>query len=207
MRHGPVDDLRVTEPGSGDGEAPAKECPDCCAIIHAAYAACPECGHVFPPPERERHDAEASTEGVLSGQETVTEYPVQEVNYAVHTKRGADENAARTMRVEYRIGWNKYISEWVCFEHTGYARAKAEHWWRQRSNEPVPFTVDDAVALCEAGCICQTQAVTIRHVSGEKYDRIIGHQLGPKPPRLDGSDEMDSGDLPVAVCAEDDIPF
>ncbi|NLF31404.1 MAG: DEAD/DEAH box helicase family protein, partial [Planctomycetes bacterium] len=49
MRHGPVDDLRITEPGSGNGEAPAKECPDCHAVIHAAYANCPECGHAFPP--------------------------------------------------------------------------------------------------------------------------------------------------------------
>jgi hypothetical protein len=63
MRHGPVDDLRVTEPGAGNGEAPAKECPECCALIHAAYAVCPECGHEFPPPQRQRHDADAPTFG------------------------------------------------------------------------------------------------------------------------------------------------
>jgi len=207
MRHGPVDDLRVTEPGKGDGEAPAKECPDCCAIIHAAYAVCPECGHVFPPPERQRHDAEASTEGVLSGQETVTEYPVQEVNYAVHVKRGADENAPRTMRVEYRIGWNKHISEWVCFEHTGYARAKAEHWWRQRSNEPVPSTAEEAVGIASCDGISNTLSIQVRRVAGEPYDRIIGHTLGDKPPAMAAGDLAGPEPEYVPVAEDDSIPF
>jgi DNA repair protein RadD len=36
LRHGPVDALRVTDPVSkGKGEAPARECPDCHAVIAA----------------------------------------------------------------------------------------------------------------------------------------------------------------------------
>jgi len=206
MRHGPVDDLRVTEPGKGDGEAPAKECPDCHAVIHAAYATCPECGHIFPPPERQRHDAEASTEGVLSGQETVTEHQVLDVRYAVHIKRDAPEDAPRTMRVEYRLGWNKYISEWVCFEHTGYARAKAEHWWRQRSNEPVPSTAEEAVGIGQAGGIGKALAIQVRRAAGEPYARIVGHTLGTKPPALAAGDL--AGPEPEYVPADDDsIPF
>jgi len=207
LRHGPVDDLRIKPAASGNGEAPAKECPQCQAVIHAAYARCPECGYEFPPPERERHDGTATTAGVLSGQAEDADYPVMDVQYSVHVKRDAPEDAPRTMRVEYRIGFNGWQSEWVCFEHTGYARAKAEAWWRQRSNEPVPSTADDAVALCEAGGVCETKAITVRHVSGEKYDRIIGCRLGPKPPRLDGRDELNGGDIPAVVVPDDDIPF
>ena len=45
LRHGPVDMIRVKEPGAGKGgDAPAKKCPQCLALIHAAYSACPECG-------------------------------------------------------------------------------------------------------------------------------------------------------------------
>ena len=207
MRHGPVDDLRVTEPGSGNGEAPAKECPKCYALIHAAYATCPQCGHVFPPPERQQHDAEASTEGVLSGQETITEYPVQEERYAVHVKRDAAEDAPRTMRVEYCIGWNKYISEWVCFEHTGYARAKAEAWWRQRSNDPVPNSSDEAVDLAVAGSLAMTQAVQVRRVAGEPYDRIIGHTLGERPAAMAAGDLAGPEPEYVPAAPDDEIPF
>ncbi len=199
LRHGPVDALRIKDRESGDGEAPAKECPDCHAVIHAAYAVCPECGHEFPPPERQKHDRQASTAGVLSGQATDTEYQVEDVVDSVHQKRGADENHPRTMRVEYQVGWNHWQSEWVCFEHTGYARAKAESWWRERSDEPVPATVDEAVDMANAGALAPTLAVTVRHEDGEKYDRIASYRLGPKPVR-----EAE----PEYVPADDDlIPF
>jgi len=207
MRHGPVDDLRVMEPGKGDGEAPAKECPQCHAVIHAAYAACPECGHLFPPPERQRHDATAATEGVLSGQETITEHPVQDIIYSVHVKRDAPEDHPRTLRIEYRIGWSKHISEWVCIEHTGYARAKAEAWWRQRSNDPVPATADEAVELAEAGSLARTLAVQVRSVAGEKYDRIIAHRLAEKPVSVTGGDLAEPLPEFASTIPADEIPF
>ena len=209
LRHGPVDALQVKEPGTGTGEAPAKECPECQAVIHAAYAVCPECGYEFPPREREKHEREATTAGVLSGEVTETEYPVNEVYYGVHVKRDAPEDHPRSMRVEYRCGFNSYHSEWVCPEHTGYARQKFEAWWKARSHEPLPQTTDETVAICEAGGIAPTLAITVRSVAGEKYDRIVNHQLGPIPPQLDGSDERET---PVSVSPhdwidDDQIPF
>jgi DNA repair protein RadD len=112
------------------------------------------------------------------------------------------------MRVDYRIGFYDYRSEWVCFEHSGYARSKAEAWWRERSREPFPESAARAVAVCEAGGVAETLAITVRSVAGEKYDRITGHALGTIPPRLDGSDERDDGNLPEYVESEDDsLPF
>ena len=112
------------------------------------------------------------------------------------------------MRVDYRVGFNNYRSEWVCFEHTGYARAKAEAWWRARSRDPFPESSDQAVGICEAGGVAETRSITVRSVTGEKYDRITHHELGPIPPRQDGSDERDDGTLPEYQGPEDDtLPF
>jgi len=205
IRHGPVDDLKIKEPGQSGGEAPAKECPECQALIHAAYATCPECGYEFPPPERERHDAKASSAGILSGQTTNTEYEVEDTAYYVHVKRGASDDHPKTMRVDYQIGWNEWKSEWVCPEHTGYARAKFEAWWRARSNEPVPDTARDAVLLASGGALALTTQITVRSVTGEKYDHIIAHKLGPKPQRT--SDGHDDSSLPDYSWAGDEIPF
>ena len=209
LRHGPVDAMQIKEPGTGDGEAPAKECPQCRAVIHAAYGLCPECGHEFPPPQRERHDQQASTAGILSGEVTETEYEVMDVSYSVHVKRDAPEDHPRTMRIDYRVGFNDRRSEWVCPEHTGYARGKFEAWWRARSSEPLPDSAEEAVEICEADGVAETRAITVRSVAGEKYDRITDYQLGPIPPRLDDPDacpEYASAaggfDIP-----EDDIPF
>ena len=209
MRHGPVDALQIESPGKGNGEAPAKECPQCQAVVHAAYAACPECGHEFPPPQREQHDGHASTAGILTGEVTETEYEVTETFHDVHIKRDAPEDHPRSMRVDYTCGINDYHSEWVCFEHTGYARAKAEGWWRARSNDPVPHSSEQAVEICEAGGIAPTLAITVRSVTGERFDRITDYQLGAIPPRVDGSDERDTDDLRMPGWPPDDstIPF
>jgi len=197
LRHGPVDQLRMPDaPGRGSGEAPAKECPECHAVIAAGYATCPDCGYEFPPPERQKHDARAGTAGVLSGEVIDTEYEVFDVRYSVHTKRDAPPDAPKTMRVEYRIGEFSWVSEWVCFEHTGYARWKAEKWWRQRSPDPVPETAERAVEIAEAGGLAITQRIVVRTVAGEKYDRIVGYTLGPKPEPI----EETAGDLA-------DVPF
>jgi len=111
LRHGPVDALQIEDRNRTNGEAPARECPQCQAVIHSAYAMCPECGHEFPPPERQKHDQQAATAGILSGEVTETDYDVSEVFWGVHVKRGAPEDHPRTMRVDYRVGFNDHRSE------------------------------------------------------------------------------------------------
>ena len=210
LRHGPVDDLQIKEPGQGTGDAPAKECPECNAVIHAAYANCPECGYEFPPPQRQQHDRQASTAGVLSSETTDTQFEVKDVSYSVHFKRNAGLDHPPSMRVEYRMGYNCYQSEWVCFEHSGYARAKAESWWRQRSNTPVPMSVEEAIALAEDGALCQTKAITVRNIAGQKYDQIISYELGKKPeyrqPGWDDEEVTPSSEQEYA-WAGSDVPF
>jgi len=182
LRHGPVDAIRIADrPGAGGGEAPAKECPQCRAVIHAAYSVCPDCGYEFPPPDSGKHDARASDEGILTGQVTDAEYDVQDVFYSVHTKRGADEDAPKTMRVDYQVGLNDYQSEWVCPEHDGWARRKFDEWWARRSNDPLPTTAQQAVDVAEAGGVASTHRITVRRVTGEPFDRIVGYELGEKP--------------------------
>jgi DNA repair protein RadD len=210
LRHGPVDDLRIKEGRNGTGVAPAKKCPECLALIAAGYATCPQCGHEFPPPACQEHDTRASTAAVLSGEATVETYPVQEVAYSVHVKRDAPEDHPRSMRVDYRIGFSRWQSEWICLEHTGYARHKAEAWWRRRCDLPVPNSAEDAVYFAERGALTPTTSITVRHVSGEEFDRIVGYELGEKPAYREPGwdDEADAGEaVASAVDDAEDIPF
>ena len=110
---------------------------------------------------------------------------MHDVVYHVHTKRGADESTPKTMRVEYRLGLDYWVSEWVCVEHTGYARQKAIQWWRKRSADPVPDSSQEAVDIANAGGVAAPAAVVVRSVAGEKYDRIARHTLGPIPESVD----------------------
>jgi DNA repair protein RadD len=182
LRHGPVDQIRIAEKvKAGEGEAPAKECPECQSVVATGYSHCPDCGFKFPPPEREQHDAKATTSGILSGQVTETEFDVLDITYHVHHKRDASDDAPKTMRVDYRLGLDYRVSEWICFEHSGWARKKAEHWWQQRSPDPPPENAYEAVGLAEAGALARTDTVTVSSTVGDKFERIKSYQLGKKP--------------------------
>jgi DNA repair protein RadD len=210
LRHGPVDAIRVCADDRGEGEAPAKECPQCHALIAAGYQTCPQCGHQFPEPNKQKHEAQASTEGILTGQTTREEHHVSETTYHVHMKRG-DPAAPLTMRVEYRVGFNRYLREWVCFDHTGYARTKAEAWWRARSVEPVPGGTEEAVEVARAGALAPALSITVEKKAGEQFERVVAHRLGDKPPRLDGDEGLpEYVPAPVGTTygiPDDEIPF
>ncbi len=211
LRHGPVDALAIADKGEREGgQAPAKECPQCQAVIAAGFAACPHCGFVFPPPEREKHEREASSAGVLSGQVTTTEHLVRDIFYAVHLKRGAPPEAPKTLRVEYEVGLNQVHKEWVCFEHSGFARGKAEAWWRARCRLPVPSTAAEACRLACAGALACTTHITVRTVAGDDFERITDYRFGPQPESREPGD--DRGEPAFAAVApssayDDEPPF
>ena len=215
MRHGPVDMIRVKDKTSGNGEAPAKKCPQCMALIHAAYQTCPECGFEFPPPKQSNLTEHAERGGIISGETFTDEYEVQAVYYQVHEKRGADLDAPRTMRIDYLIGFGRFKSEWVCPEHTGYARAKFEKWWNARAaiGCRMPDTAREAVALANQGFLAEPTHITVKHVAGEKFDRISKCALGERPVLREPGDDTDEigSNTPadLGVCREelDEIPF
>ena len=103
------------------------------------------------------------------------------------------------MRVEYDVGLCDFQSEWVCLEHSGYARQKAVTWWRERPPNPVPDTAEQAVEIANAGGLATPTAITVRSVAGEQFDRIIDYGLDPysEPVLVETMDhyEQNSDDL------------
>lgn len=165
-RHGPVDAVKPKRPVEAEGIAPTKVCPDCDSILAAAVRQCPDCGHQFPPPEI-KVASTASTLAILSNVRSQW-VEVTEVTYSRHDKPGKPPS----LRVDYFGGFVRH-SEWVCFEHTGYARQKAVTWWQARSAEPVPATV--AAALDKTGNLSTPTAIFVRP-SG-RFTEIVNHRF------------------------------
>jgi len=204
LRHGPIDCLKIHKQFSrGNGDSPAKECPECNEIVHAAYSKCPVCGFDFPQPEKSKHDTKASSESVLSGEPVVEEYDVQDVLYNVHTKRKADEDAPKSMRVQYKVGLDRYISEWICFEHSGFARYRAELWWKQRSHEDAPEKSDMAVFFAQNGRLIEPIKIIVKKVPGEKFEKIVSYQFESS----ESSNWQIDKEVPDYIQADDEIPF
>lgn len=185
MRHGPVDMIRITEnPGrKGNGGAPVRECPQCQSVFPAGRTACPDCGYEFPREERElRHDSRACSDGILSGESSELEYPVKDVYYCTHTKRNADEGTPKTMRIDYMIGFNDFQAEWVCPEHTGYARRKFEKWWRERTEIDPPGTAAECVQIAQKGYLKKPVAITVKTTAGQRFPEIVKYTFAKNEP-------------------------
>jgi DNA repair protein RadD len=185
LRHGPVDLLKPEKrQGAKGGMAPAKECPQCQALIHAAYRVCPECGFEFPPPEK-KHRAKHGEDAVLSGEAVVNDLEVEEVFYQVHRKKGADEKAPRTMRVTYKPpGLNvDLISEWICVEHPEgtFPHRKAAQWWRARSNVVMPRDATEVVEIAQQGGLAKAKRIKVQYIPGERFPRIVSYELESIP--------------------------
>ena len=181
-RHGPIDMIRVKEPGQGGGGPLAKECPNCRTIVNLPVMLCPTCGYQWPrkEPERKQLEAKAAKAAILSGEVTVEKFPVAHTTYQVWEKRGAPPGSPRTVRVTYDVDYLTHYSEWLCPEHTGYARRKFERWWREHAHPdcPMPSTAEDVCEHEFAGMLREVKEITVRFVSGQKYPEVTGCELG-----------------------------
>ena len=160
--HGPVDLIDI----DGDGEvrlAPAKicemcgaenepgsnvcascqhrfvkDCPKCMAPVEKEAAVCPECGHWFAVPRVANHETTASEGAIISGEDETEELEVADWCFSPHLKEGKPTS----VRVDYEVGRMWPVSEWLCFDHGGFAAEKARSWW---GGDDPPWCTSDAL--------------------------------------------------------------
>lgn len=167
-RHGPFDDPFIpTKKRKGEGSAPYKECPECQCACATMTRHCPACGFEFPPPERVVNVV-PDQKPILSQEPEWLD--ISAVSYRAHVKEGKPTSLC----VTYQIGLS-FQREWVCLEHSGYARTKAESWWLRRAPAPVPRNVQEALDR-------QHEIAAPSHLRTRKtgkYDEIIGFKFAP----------------------------
>jgi DNA repair protein RadD len=137
-RMGPVDTIkgRNKKKRKTDEEsvAPTKVCNECGDRSPISAMECIHCGAPFP--EREEVSARsASTAAILQSSfvSKVVTVPVSNVMYQIHKKLGSPDS----LRVDYYNGLTRVASDWLCFDHQGFARAKAHKWFH--TNKPSNF--------------------------------------------------------------------
>ena len=185
-------------------------CPSCGNGVAARFAFCPECGANIP--EAIRHEATADVDGKLIGEEGPVSWVVSDVYWRKHVKKG-DIDAPPTLCVSYWVhragaGGNleqQEVREWVCFDHQGFARTKADRWWQDRSETQEPASVADALRLLELGACRQPSTITT--VKEGKWRRIVSVDYADQKPALEDLAAMAAENVEPAEGLDDWMPF
>ena len=174
-RMGPIDKIKGRKriKKTEDTEAPYKVCDNCGAHVRPASALeCPDCGFVFPPKE-EKEFKGASNAAILSRQiaTKIQRYEVTNVTYHRHVKPGSPDS----LRVEYWSGIKIVAREWVCLNHAGFARAKAEQWFLRRSPHNFKTTPNSTLQMLDwiDGGFQLTTPVAIHVNESGKFPDIV----------------------------------
>lgn len=206
-KHGPIDAVRIKEPGKGEGEAPVKQCPECESLVHASAKVCQDCGYEFPPNEEAKHAAQADITPVLS-----TAPPVWHAVTGRHFREHPPKpGKPPSVRVDYRLGLNVQ-KDYLCPAHGGGAAAKACRYWKDHGGAlPYPKTATEW--LDRAGELLITAEIsTAPSKSNPKYINVVGWRAGSTQaePVADNDNNPRSAMLRAAGDKwdmDDDIPF
>ena len=171
-RLGPVDAIKGRKKSKpSTHEAPFAICDSCGAQVRPANSLeCPECGALLREAE-EKAAREASNAAIMKSQlqAKIVTYDVTHVTYREHIGKNESPNS---MRVDYWAGLKVIGTEWICFQHQGFAKEKAMQWWARWVwvHATIPRTIALAVSVATEFAMIPSAAVVDE--SGT-YPRIL----------------------------------
>jgi len=173
--HGPIDCVSIKQPGEKAGVSPTKECEHCHSYMPISAKVCEDCGEEFPAIERGPREIKIEREAdgtslILSNNEP-TWLSVKSWRFRVHEKT-TDDKVSRTLRVDFYCGLSN-PPIWICPEHKGAMRHKAEQWWARMGGSSMPITVEGCVAM--SARLRRPSRIKVR--PNGKYTDVIGYEF------------------------------
>ncbi|MBB4235072.1 DEAD/DEAH box helicase [Rhizobium esperanzae] len=185
-KHGPVDMVQPKEPGSGDGEAPIKICPlesedkhgrvGCGEKVHASARTCPCCSYEFDIDDSPKIAAHAADVPIMT---TVEPEPrtVSSRTFRFHEGKG---DKPPSVKVTYMVGMTA-INEWVCPQHTGFAKSKADRYWLAHGGQR-PFPKTPIEWLERQDELAETAEIMVK--PRDRYWDVVSHVVGERVERV-----------------------
>jgi DNA repair protein RadD len=165
-----------------DGTPILKKCP-ICGVHCAPSATLCECGHTFEI-NRKNNVNEVSSDAPILSTQTNNLFQVESWQPKAHAKLGSPAS----MQVSYFAG-NTSVGnltaitthshrEWVCFDHEGFARRKAESWWLKMGGS-LPYPVDVKDAITRFSELTKPDEIQLKKEG--KYYVITNHYFKQQP--------------------------
>ncbi|RVO41339.1 DEAD/DEAH box helicase [Sinorhizobium meliloti] len=209
-RHGPVDMVQPKTPGKGDGEAPIKICPQenedrhgrvgCGEKVHASARVCPCCSFEFDIDDSPKISAHAADVPIMTTVEPESR-SVASRTFRFHEGKG---DKPPSVKVTYMVGMTA-INEWVCPQHKGYAKTRADRYWLAHGGSR-PFPATPIEWLKRQDELAQTAEIQVK--PNGKYWDIVGHVVGDFAPANDNHEPPANDNRPSwAWELDDSIPF
>ncbi len=175
--HGPIDQIEA-------GYVRMARCGGCGDSFSRAIRECPHCGWVIPPIEMEKLEGEeeAERERRMHGTKPLNAPVISEPvwldvdDVSVHLHRKPD--SPDSIRVQYRCGLT-VASEWVCLNHSGFARKTAGQWWlaRRLPGDYSTVTVAEAMADLFLPQAIKAKTKRIKAIRRGRYYDILDYEL------------------------------
>ena len=198
-RHGFLDQIKAKEKGKkGDGVPPMKACPECFTICHAAAKYCKDCGFVFPVNE-ETSLSSAHGGAVLSKDDKRI---VVGVIYSAHNVFRKGKTPC--LKVKYQHDDGSETHDYVCLQHEGFAKQKADKWWKERNGEDISgLKIEDIVNRCLCDQIKVPSEIVVKKEGN--YDRIINYKNLQYPVKGFSYSLVDPDFVRDEITADDDF--
>ena len=157
----------------------------CLEIVQEDDEICPACLK-----ERERRIQEGKNLKLTAHRADINKWvKVVETTFSYHTPK--DENKNPTLRVTYKLdrdemedyedSWvPRQVMEWVCLEHEGFAKTKADKWWSKFSAYDHPATIAEAMEIFHQGGLREPFMVLVQ--DDGKWKRIVAHKFHSERP-------------------------
>lgn len=203
-RHGRLDLLE------GDRrKASIRTCQNCRTVAAPGDKVCAMCGAEFPTrttggngSERTLgHGVEAEEAPIVGGDPGKAKGEWLRVMGTTYHRNAGRNGKPETLRVEYDCwtanGQYRKVKEWVCLEHDGWARDRAEKWWRERVGGDCPGSVMVALRIAHS-FTRHPNAIRVVREPGKEFDQVKSVKYAETEPSLEPAG-VDTTPEPVAA--------
>lgn len=172
------------------GVEPTKECPECESRCNISCVFCPTCGFMFDMKQAPNHEGASEKDLDImqpDTPETISVYGMEMYRHKGKTDPETGVKKPDTLKAIYLkdpngafSNWRDCVSEWICIEHGGWAREKAEKWFKKFSVADAPTVIEDVLEAQERHMMRIPVALTIK--KDGKYFRILDHHFEDERP-------------------------